>query len=162
MRKRSEAARGIKSVQDSNTLPTRTSNRSATRQACIGDMEEELHHAFAMARYVPSTIQLSSQMPCLPHAVQSSVLAHHLVMCCASACFMAGYQGGQILSTSEIMTRTPDWTHFVAGIRYSARTFSFSVSFCVHVIYYEYFKYCICQRPWIGYLELSGFRASRR
>lgn len=39
---------------------------------------------------------------------------------------MAGYQGGRILSTSEIMTHTPDWTDFVAGIRYIYDFVSFS------------------------------------
>lgn len=38
------------SVADTKTLTSHTTTRSAARQVCIGDMEEELHNAFAMAR----------------------------------------------------------------------------------------------------------------
>lgn len=46
---RSEVGRAA-SATDSNTMMSRTTVRCAARQVCIGDMEEELHNAFAMAR----------------------------------------------------------------------------------------------------------------
>lgn len=38
------------STTDKNMLPSHTGSRYSARQLCIGDMEEELHNAFAMAR----------------------------------------------------------------------------------------------------------------
>lgn len=50
-RKRSDSCRA-ESIRDTSTLPTPMTTRSVVRQVCIGDMEEELHRAFAMARYI--------------------------------------------------------------------------------------------------------------
>lgn len=43
-------ARGAGSIPDMGVLPPPATARFAARQVCIGDMEEELHKAFAIAR----------------------------------------------------------------------------------------------------------------
>lgn len=125
-RKRSDSCRA-ESIRDTSTLPTPVTTRSVVRQVCIGDMEEELHRAFAMARYIFTRVTRKFTRY-KPHdkfpknsfvsKVETPIPVLNYRRCAVvDAVVAAGYQGGPTSSTSEITMRTPDSTIFATGTR---------------------------------------------